>query len=112
MVLDLTSGRLADAILHAGAALQSVESRLEELQNGLLGQMPPADDGTSDPKGKGKGKQTGGQLVRDDLVQNMSKTQIETEIKELEGLKEDLALKASRLPRLPRHPTYLLYLEG
>ena len=92
MVLDLTSGRLADAIVHAAKALESVESRLAELRDGLSGQLPPAPEAKASLKGKGKA--TGARLVRDDLVQNMSKTQIEVEIKELSDLKEDLALKA------------------
>ena len=41
MVLDLTSGRLSDAITHAEKALQSVESRLAELADGLAGKLPP-----------------------------------------------------------------------
>ena len=92
MVLDLTSGRLADAIVHAEHALESVESRLAELRDGLSGQLPPASEIQAGSKGKGKA--TGTRLVRDDLVQNMSKTQLEAEMKELSGLKEDLALKA------------------
>lgn len=91
MVLDLTSGRLADAIVHAEKALESVESRLAELRDGLSGQLPPVPEAKASPKGKGKA--TGTRLVRDDLVQKMSKAQIETEVKELSGLKEDLALK-------------------
>jgi HAT1-interacting factor 1 len=91
MVLDLTSGRLADAIGHAANALESVETRLAELRDGLSGQLPPAPETKASLKGKEKA--TGTRLVRDDLVQNMSKTQIEAEIKELSGLKEDLALK-------------------
>lgn len=97
IVLDLTSGRLAQAIEHAGAALDSVEARLAELRTGLSGQLPPAPE---PPKtdAKGKGKAIGTKLARDELVQNMSKAQIEAEIKELEGLREDLALKVrSRL---------------
>jgi HAT1-interacting factor 1 len=95
MVLDLTSGRLSDAIIHVQKALESVESRLAELRDGLAGQLPPlppsqqADDTT-----KGKSKLSG-RLVRDDYVQNMSKTQIENEIKELHGLRDDLELKVS-----------------
>jgi HAT1-interacting factor 1 len=91
MVLDLTSGRLADAIVHAEKALESVQSRLIELRDGLTGQLKPVESAQTDLKGKGKS--TGARLVRDDLVQNMSKAQIEAEIKELDGLKEDLALK-------------------
>jgi HAT1-interacting factor 1 len=93
MVLDLTSGRLADAIVHAEKALESVESRLAELRDGLSGQLLPAPEAKVSPKGKGKGKATGTRLVRDDLVQNMPKAQIEAEVKELSDLKEDLALK-------------------
>jgi len=95
MVLDLTSGRLSDAIIHVQKALESVESRLAELRDGLAGQLPPLPtQTTNDTKGKGKGKSSG-RLVRDDYVQNMSKTQIESEIKELQGLRDDLALKVS-----------------
>lgn len=92
MVLDLTSGRLADAIVHAAKALESVENRLAELRDGLSGQLPPAPEAKANLKGKGKA--TGTRLVRDDLVQSMTSTQIEAEIKELSDLKEDLALKA------------------
>jgi HAT1-interacting factor 1 len=95
MVLDLTSGRLSDAIIHVQKALESVESRLAELRDGLAGQLPPLppqEAGMDDPKGKSKST---GRLVRDDYVQNMSKTQIENEIKELHGLRDDLELKVS-----------------
>lgn len=91
MVLDLTSGRLSDAIVHAQKALQSVEDRLKELQSGLAGELPPLPEPVQDTKGKSKSTKT--RLVRDDNVQNMSKSQIENEIKELSGLKDDLALK-------------------
>ena len=93
MVLDLTSGRLSDAIIHVQKALESVERRLSELRSGLAGQLPPLPT-QSDKDTKGKGKSSG-RLVRDDYVQNMSKTQIESEIKELHGLRDDLALKVS-----------------
>ena len=99
MVLDLTSGRLSDAIIHAEKALVSVEARAAELRDGLSGQLKPESRGQGLPVGnakgsrKGKGMSVGGKLVRDDLVQNMTKTQIEGELKELEGLKEDLSMK-------------------
>ncbi|KAF9466041.1 hypothetical protein BDZ94DRAFT_239462 [Collybia nuda] len=99
MVLDLTSGRLSDAIVHAEKAFESVESRLTELKAGLSGQLASAPDMRSDLKGKGKS--TGGRLVRDDLVQNMSRSQIEAEFKELSELKEDLALKVEELKTSP-----------
>ena len=91
IVLDLTSGRLSDAIDHAGKALASVEARLAVLRDGLAGKLPPLPEPTPAPKGKGKSTKT--KLVRDDVVQNMSKSHIEIEIKEMEGLREDLALK-------------------
>lgn len=96
MVLDLTSGRLSDAIVHAQKASESVDARLAELRDGLAGQLKPESRGQSvglPQSAKGKGKAVGGKLVRDDLVQNMTKPQIEGELKELEGLKEDLAMK-------------------
>ena len=93
MVLDLTSGRLSDAIIHVQKALESVESRLAELRDGLAGQLPPLPpQADNDTKGKSK---SSGRLVRDDYVQNMSKTQIESEIKELHGLRDDLELKVN-----------------
>jgi HAT1-interacting factor 1 len=92
MVLDLTSGRLADAITHAEKALESVRARLTELRDGLNGQLePPPQEVKKDVKGKGK--LTGARLFRGDSVHQMTKVQIENEIKELDELQEDLALK-------------------
>lgn len=94
MVLDLTSGRLASAINHAEKALDSVEARLAEMRNGLSGQLPPLPEvAKSDPKGKGKA--TTKVVAPEEHVQNMSKSQIEAEIKDLESLREDLSLKVS-----------------
>lgn len=94
-MLDLTSGRLSDAIGHATEALASVEARLSELRDGLAGTLPPLPaEPTKDTKGKGKSTNT--RLLCDDVIQKMSKSQIESEIKELEGLREDLALKVKR----------------
>lgn len=91
MVLDLTSGRLADAISHAEKALESVETRLAELRDGLAGQLPPLpEEPPADTKGKGKAVT---KLVRDDAVQKMPKQRIESEIKDLSELRDDLALK-------------------
>ncbi|KAJ7156100.1 hypothetical protein C8R43DRAFT_999365 [Mycena crocata] len=97
MVLDLTSGRLGDAITHAERALESIECRLADLAN------PPTEDAAPapDPKGKGKGKT---RLVRDDLVGSMTPAQREAEGKELAGLKEDLALKVDELKTRPDEP--------
>ncbi|KAJ7464511.1 hypothetical protein FB451DRAFT_1042192 [Mycena latifolia] len=92
MVLDLTSGRLGDAITHAEHALESIECRLAELAN------PSAEGSAPDPKGKGKGK------TRDDSIGSMSAAQIEAETKELTGLKEDLAIKVEELKTRPDEP--------
>jgi HAT1-interacting factor 1 len=101
IALDLTAGRLADAIHHAQRALESIEARLAELQKGLAGTLPPLpepsddDEDKENDKGKGKGKSKGRQavLAPEELVQNRSKAQIEAEIKELGELKQDLAIK-------------------
>jgi HAT1-interacting factor 1 len=105
IALDLTAGRLADAIHHAQRALESIEARLAELQSGLAGTLPPLPE-PSDAKGKGKSKDKRGALVPEELIQNRSKPQIEAEMKELGELKQDLALKACffALP-LPAHVT-------
>ena len=95
MVLDLTSGRLADAIGHVESALGSVEARLSELRAGLdsaPATVPPPVEEKADAKGKGKQI---ARLVRDSDVKGMSKSQIEKEISECDGLKNDLVLKVS-----------------
>lgn len=95
MVLDLTSGRLADAIGHVESALGSVRARLSGLRAGLdsaPATVPPPAEEKADAKGKGKQI---ARLVRDSDVKGMSKSQIEKEISECEGLKNDLALKVS-----------------
>ncbi|THH14757.1 hypothetical protein EW146_g5614 [Bondarzewia mesenterica] len=99
MVLDLTAGRLGDAIMHAQKALESVEARLTELKAGLDGTLKPVEE--VEAGAKGKNKATGARLVRDDMVQNLNRTQIEAEVKELTDLKEDLALKVDELRTSP-----------
>lgn len=97
MVLDLTSGRLSDAIVHAEKTLESVLERIQELKDGLDGKLPPVPVvEREDKKGKGKGKGVPSLSLAGDLVQNMSRSQMEGELQELEGLKEDLALKVDR----------------
>ena len=94
IVLDLTSGRLSQAIEHAEKALDSVEARLAEMRNAQSGQVRPIPDSVKPvSKGKGKAKAIPKILAPDELVQNMTKSQIEAEMKDLEGLREDLALK-------------------
>ena len=106
IALDLTAGRLADAIHHAQRALESIEARLVELRAGLAGTLPPLPEPSeTNGKGKGKGKQV--TLAQEELVQNRSKAQIEAEIKELGELKQDLALKVRSSPA-SRCMTWLL----
>ncbi|OSD04691.1 hypothetical protein PYCCODRAFT_1465664 [Trametes coccinea BRFM310] len=101
IVLDLTSGRLGDAITHAERALDSVEARLAELRDALSGQglVHPEPQGKEDAKGKGKA--TGPRLLGDDAISKMTKGQMEAEEKELQGLREDLALKVDELKTSP-----------
>ena len=93
IVLDLTSGRLGDSITHAERALDSVEARLAELRDALSGQGLVKTEEKEDTKGKGKGKATGPSILGDDAISLMSKSQMESEEKELQGLREDLAAK-------------------
>jgi hypothetical protein len=80
--------------LHAEKALESVDARLLELRDGIDGQLLPApsQEAKADKKGKGKAVGSG---VHADSMRHLNKSQMEAEIKECEGLKEDLALKVS-----------------
>ncbi|TRM59131.1 hypothetical protein BD626DRAFT_509222 [Schizophyllum amplum] len=94
MVLDMTSGRLSDAIRHAEMALKSLESRQadlkEALEKGEYGKPAPAAPATD---AKGKGKASAAPAVGEPLISTLSKTAIEAELKDLESLLEDLGLK-------------------
>ncbi|KAK7024927.1 hypothetical protein R3P38DRAFT_3269677 [Favolaschia claudopus] len=103
MVLDLTSGRLGDAIVHAERALESIECRLALLANPPVASTSEESAGGADPQGKGKGKAKT-RLVQNDIIGSMSSAQREAESKELEGLKEDLALKVEELKTRPDEP--------
>lgn len=94
-MLDLTSGRLSDAILHAEKALESVDARLAELHDGIDGKLLPESSREAKTDKKGKGKAIGSD-VHADGVRRLTRSQMEAEMKECEGLKEDLALKVSR----------------
>ncbi|KAL4078755.1 hypothetical protein V8B97DRAFT_1070749 [Scleroderma yunnanense] len=94
MVLDLTSGRLSDAIVHAEKALTSVLARISEVKDGLDGKLVPIpvpEHKELDRKGKGKAAPV--VLAPGELVQNLTKSQLEGELRDLESLKEDLAAK-------------------
>lgn len=94
MVLDLTSGRLSDAIIHAEKALASVLARISEVKDGLDGKLAsiPVPE-HKEPDRKGKGKAVPVVLAPGELVQNLTKSQLENELRDLESLKEDLAAK-------------------
>lgn len=109
MVLDLSAGRLQDSILHAEKALESVEARLAELRNAANGQVKVETLQKPDSKGKGKAPARGPRLLGDDAVGTLTQTQVAAEIKELEGLKEDLALKVKSF-LLKRHRCLLIIL--
>lgn len=103
IVLDMSSGRLSEAIEHAEKALASVEARLAELRNAASGQMKvesisPKPEST----GKGKAAARGPRLLGDDAVQYLDSSKIAAQIKEMEGLKEDLALKVFNSPSFCR----------
>ncbi|KAF7310066.1 SHNi-TPR domain-containing protein [Mycena indigotica] len=99
IVLDLTSGRLADAITQAERALESIECRLALLRNPQSGEVSSS---TGDSKGKGKGKAK--ESMEDASLVGLTPAQVETEMKELEGLKEDLAVKIDELKTRPAEP--------
>ncbi|KZS94618.1 hypothetical protein SISNIDRAFT_50775 [Sistotremastrum niveocremeum HHB9708] len=101
LVLDLTSGRLADAIEHMETAIASVDARLTELRNGQQGVFDQAAEPPKDSKGKGKAKR----LVRDPLVRDMSSEQIASEIKDLEEMKQELELKVDEIKTAPHDKT-------
>lgn len=110
MVLDMTSGRLSDAIRHAELALKSLELRKAELgealEKGDYGKPPPPP--AQDAKGKGKASSA---VFGADPISTLSKSAIEGEIKELDSLLEDLGLKVSRITAVRSWPklTSLLF---
>jgi HAT1-interacting factor 1 len=94
LVLDMTSGRLNDAIRHVEKALESTQARLDELRAALAGNAPTTEEKTTETTNdvKGKGKAVVLRLGNDNVT-NLSKTQIEAEIKDIEELSADLKLK-------------------
>lgn len=108
IVLDLTSGRLGDSITHAERALDSVEARLAELRDALSGQGLVKPDASENKDAKGKGKATGPSLLGDDAISLMSKGQMEAEVKDLQELREDLALKVRSVLDRESLPQFML----
>jgi HAT1-interacting factor 1 len=95
IVLDLTSGRLSESIEHAEKALQSVEARLVVLRDYITGTMQKDAGEAVDPKGKGRAK------VYTDPIENMTKEELEGQVKEFEELRTDLQLKTEDLKATP-----------
>lgn len=105
LVLDITSGRLADAIYHVKMSIQSVEERLSDLRLGpQASSQDLLDNGNSRKDAKGKGKAR--KLTRDPAVSSMTAAQIEDEIKDLEGMKEELQMKVWLGDATPANLTY------
>jgi HAT1-interacting factor 1 len=90
MVLDLTSGRLGDAVQHVERAIASVDARLQVLRDGVQGTLSAPIAESS--KGKGKATVVGIQIG--DPITALSKDEMASEIKEFEDLKAELELKA------------------
>ncbi|KAI6107290.1 hypothetical protein EDD16DRAFT_113667 [Pisolithus croceorrhizus] len=106
IVLDLTSGRLSDAIAHVEKALNSVSTRISEVRDGLDGKLVPLPTAQSKEQDrKGKGRADSIVLVPGELVQNMTRSQMESELRELESLRGDLAAKVEELKTAPSEPT-------
>ncbi len=93
MVLDLTPGRLGDAIEHVEKAIASVVARLQVLRDGIQGKLPePVPAG-----GKGKGKASVVGIQIGDSIASLTGEQTEKEIKEFEELKGELEQKVREL---------------
>lgn len=92
IVLDLTSGRLSDAITHAETALESVLARISEIKGSLGGKVTPISE-PSEQNHKGKERLISLASVSSKLVQDMTPSQMQAELHDLESLKDDLAAK-------------------
>ena len=95
IVYDLTPGRLTHAIEHAQKAEASVQAQLDEITTQLQAASLKDDSqpkAKPDTKGKGKVALTG--IASESCVEDMTRAQLESEIKELQGLFEEASLKA------------------
>ncbi|KAG9001498.1 hypothetical protein FRB94_006560 [Tulasnella sp. JGI-2019a] len=109
MVLDLTPGKLAAAVEHADKALASVTARLDALKVAAETAPSKTEDDPKvevapiDIKGKGSSSTILGSLAND-TIDGLKKEQIESQIKEFEELKNDLATKVEDLRTAPAQP--------
>ena len=102
MAYDMTVGQLEKQIEHVERALASVRAREEDLTEALPNapESKPVEPPAADPKGKGKATTSGeaaedplNWLPKDDKVTNMTKGQIESELRDVKAVREDLQAK-------------------
>jgi HAT1-interacting factor 1 len=102
MAYDMTVGQLEKQVEHVEKALASVRAREDEL-TGALPNAPeskPVEPQAADPKGKGKATTSAeaaedplNWLPKDDKVASMTKGQIESELRDVKAVREDLETK-------------------
>ena len=102
MAYDMTVGQIEKQIEHVEKALASVRAREEDLAGALPNapESKPVEPPAEDPKSKGKATTSGeavedplNWLPKDDKVANMTKGQIESELRDVKAVREDLEAK-------------------
>ncbi|KAG8857929.1 hypothetical protein FRB91_010625 [Serendipita sp. 411] len=99
LAFDMTSGKLENQIEHVEKALESLKERLTILKELLpkAAESKPTEDAVSDPKGKGKATAVQenplGWTPKIESLDNMIKSEIEAEIKDVSSLSEELEAK-------------------
>lgn len=102
MAYDMTVGQLEKQIEHVENALSSVKAREEELSAALPNapEIKLVESPAADPKGKGKATASGeatedplNWLPKDDKVASMTKGQLESELRDVKAVREDLEAK-------------------
>jgi hypothetical protein len=97
LAYDMTSGKLENQIEHVEKALESVKTRLQILKD-LLPKAPENKPGVeTDAKGKGKATAVQenplGWTPKIEVLENLTKSEIEAEIKDVTSLSEELEAK-------------------
>lgn len=105
LAYDMTSGKLENQIEHVEKALESVKSRLTVLKE-LLPKAPENKPGVEiDAKGKGKATTVQenplGWTPKIEVLENLTKAEIEAEIKDVESLSEELQGKLEDIRATP-----------
>ena len=102
MAYDMTVGQLEKQIEHVEKALASVRAREEELTDALPNapETKPVEPPAANPKGKGKATTSGeavedplNWLPKDDKVANMTRGQIESELRDVKAVRKELETK-------------------